>query len=167
MTKEVFAQVYQTYFGQVYAYLLSLCKNRDLAEELTSETFFRALQKLDGFRGDCQLGVWLCQIGKRQYFDHLRKSRPAVPLEEASDTADPSLPGPEEHALQAEGEMTVYERLHRLKEPYKEVFLLRAMGQLSFRQIGRLFGKSENWACVTYHRARARLKDELEGEYEA
>ena len=70
------------------------------------------------------------------------------------------FPDPASAAEQQEAVMGLYARLHRLQEPYKEVFLLRALGELSFRQIGELFGKTENWACVTYHRARKKLQKE-------
>ena len=52
--------------------------------------------------------------------------------------------------------------LHGLEEPYKEVFMLRVYGELSFRRIGALFQKSENWACVVFHRARNKIKLRME-----
>ena len=72
---ESFEAVYEELFPQVYRYLLVLCGDRDLAEELTQETFFQAIQHIDSFRGDCKLYVWLCQIGKRKYLAGLRRQK--------------------------------------------------------------------------------------------
>ena len=159
MSQELFERIYRAYFGRVYHYLLSLCRDHHLAEELTAETFFKALHSLDSFRGESDTGTWLCAIARNLYVSHTRKQT-SVPLEEATQLPDPAAPDPAFAAQQQEESMALYARLHGLQEPYKEVFLLRALGELSFRQIGELFGKTENWACVTYHRARQKLQKE-------
>ena len=159
MSQELFERIYRAYFGRVYHYLLALCRDHHLAEELTAETFFKALHSLDSFRGESDTGTWLCAIARNLYVSHTRKQT-NVPLEEAAQLPAPDTPDPACTAEQQEESMTLYARLHRLQEPYKEVFLLRALGELSFRQIGELFGKTENWACVTYHRARQKLQKE-------
>lgn len=154
-----FEQVYRTCFDQVFRYLCRLTGDCSLAEELTAETFFRAMKALDSFRSDCPLQVWLCGIARRTYLSHLRKNGrihtvPEPLPAEGQDTFDVL-----EDQEQA---MMLHRLLHSLPEPYKEVFSLRVFGELSFRQIGSLFGKSENWACVTFHRAKAKLKDGME-----
>ncbi len=128
MTQDLFASVYKAYFGRVYHYLLSLCREHHLAEELTAETFFKAMTALKDFRGECDIGAWLCIIARNQYFSHLRKQPHVQPLEEAFDLADPKAPDPALLAEQADTAMGMYARLHDLPEPYKEVFLLRAPG---------------------------------------
>ena len=160
MNPAMFESIYKAYFGQVYHYLLGQCRNHHLAEELTAETFFKALRKLEQFRGDSDPGTWLCAIARNQYLTHLRKHPSSQPLEDLPQLSDPGTPDPAVLAEQQEDTMRLYACLHRLKEPYKEIFLLRALGQLSFRQIGELFGKTENWACVTFHRARKKLQEE-------
>ena len=159
VNQALFESIYKAYFGRVYHYLLSLCRDHHLAEELTAETFFKALRGLDSFRGDSDPGTWLCAIARNLYISHTRGQTDTHPLEEVAALPDPA-PDPASAAEQQEAVMGLYARLHRLQEPYKEVFLLRALGQLSFRQIGELFGKTENWACVTYHRARQKLQKE-------
>ena len=156
----MFERIYRAYFGRVYHYLLSLCRDHHLAEELTADTFFKALRSLQDFRGDSDPGTWLCAIARNLYISHLRKQQPTQSLEDLPDVPAPGAPDPAILAEQQDGLMGLYARLHRLTEPYKEVFLLRVLGQLSFRQIGQLFGKTENWACVTYHRARKKLQEE-------
>lgn len=159
-----FEQVYQTYFGDVYRYLRSLCGDADLAEELTAETFTRALAGLDGYRGGCSVRVWLCQIGKNCWYSWLRKAGRERPLEEtAAQGPEPTGPDPESLAADGDTAMRLHRLLHDLPDPYKEVFSLRVFGELGFAQIGSLFGKSANWACVTFHRAKQKLQDGMEG----
>lgn len=152
-----FEQIYAEYYEPVYRYALSLCRNPLLAEELTQETFFRALKSIDSFRGECKLRVWLCQITKHTYSSYLTKQQKRPELPQEVPASDDLIQRLEEHE-------TAYELhclLHRLDEPYKEVFWMRTFGELSFREIARIFGRSEGWARVTYHRAKEKLKEEL------
>ncbi len=156
-------ELYRTYFDIVYRYIRSISQDGSLAEEVTQETFFKALKKADQFRGDCDVRVWLCQIAKNTLYDHLKKQKKQLlgdeRLEEA-ESADGELL--EEKLAQRSQAMEIHKVLHRLSEPYKEVFSLRTFGELTFREIGMLFGKSENWARVTYYRARVKIREELE-----
>ena len=153
-----FEEVYAVYFDDVYRYLLSLSGSESVAEELTSETFFRAMDALDRFRGECSVRVWLCQIAKNLYYSHLRREKRLAPLEEAASACESHE---DTLADRSEAER-IQTLLHALKEPYKEVFLWRVYGEKSFRDIGALFGKTENWACVTYHHAKRMIRDGLE-----
>lgn len=158
--QEDFDQIYQNYFDPVYRYVLSLSENSTVAEEITQETFFKALQSLDQFQGKSNLKSWLCAIAKNQWLAELRKKN-VQPVDETIPFADPFV-GPEERIVSQDESMRIHRLLHHLDEPYREVFTLRILGQLSFRDIGELFDKSENWACVVYHRARAKLKEKME-----
>ena len=160
MQVDSFDQIYQTYFDPVYRFALSLSGNPQSAEEITQETFFRAMRSLDQFQGRSSLKSWLCAIAKNLWLSELRKKK-AQPMDDAIPLADPSI-GPEEAILRRDESLRVHRLLHRLDEPYREVFTLRALGQLSFRDIGELFGKSGNWACVVYHRARTKIKAGME-----
>ena len=152
-----FQEVYCLYFREVYRYALSLCRNESLAEEITQETFYKALAKLDSFDGKCKISVWLCQIAKNTYISMCRKNKYL-----SSDTDFPqSSESFEEIFFDKETAFAIHKALHTLDEPYKEVFSLRTFGELSFKQIAELFGKTEAWARVTYHRARLRIKEEL------
>lgn len=155
-----FEAIYRQHFPMVYRYLLALCGDPDLAEELTQETFFRAIRQGDSFRGECRLSVWLCQIGKNCWYSRLRqkKHRRVEALEELPEM--PSDDSPEQGFLEQETAARLHRRLHSLPEPYREVFSLRVFAELSFSQIGELFGRSEGWARVTYHRAKCKLKEE-------
>ena len=155
-------ELYRTYFDIVYRYIRSISQNGSLAEEVTQETFFKALKKADQFRGDCDVRVWLCQIAKNTLYDHLKKQKKQLlgdeKLEKIESAGGELL---EEKLAQRSQAMEIHKVLHRLSEPYKEVFSLRTFGELNFREIGMLFGKSENWARVTYYRARVKIREEL------
>ena len=160
MQPDSFDQIYQSYFEQVYRYALSLSGNSQTAEEITQETFFKAMRALDQFQGKSSLKSWLCTIAKNLWLSDQRKKK-AQPIDDALQLPDLSA-GPEEAIVRRDESMRIHRLLHRLDEPYREVFMLRTLGQLSFRDIGELFGKSENWTCVVYHRARAKLKEKME-----
>ena len=73
-----FEAIYKEYFRDVYLYILGLSGNEHIAEEITEETFFKALKALDSFRGECDIRVWLCQIAKNEYYFFLRKNKRLV-----------------------------------------------------------------------------------------
>ena len=154
-----FNDVYKRYFRDVYHYAFSLCKNESMAEEITQETFFKAINSLDSFDGKCKVSVWLCQIAKNTYISICRKEKH---LDHDTDTGLlVSSQNIEDKYFSKESAFEIHKILHKLPDPYKEVFSLRAFGELSYEQIGELFGKTETWARVTYHRARLKIKEEL------
>lgn len=158
-----FEQVYQTYFKSVYRYIRRLSGDEQLAEEITSETFVQVMRSIGTFRGDCDLRVWICQIAKNTYYTHLKKQNRVAALDEEAWLAlvDPAAPV-EERLDAKEDAQRIRALLHTLPEPYKEVFMWRTLGELSFAEIGALYGKTANWACVTYHRARQQIKTGME-----
>ena len=155
-----FESIYRDYFDDVYRYLRGLTLDDTLAEELTQDTFFKAMRSLDRFEGRCDVRVWLCQIAKNAYRSHLRKRKHLASDEIPEDTDSGERL---EHLLEDRDlALRLHRVLHDTREPYKEVFSLRVFGELGFREIGMLFGKSEHWACVTYHRAKERIRKGLE-----
>ena len=153
-----FEEIYEMYFREIYLYAFALTKNREQAQEITSETFARALEGIDRFRGDCDVRYWLCSIAKNCHTSRLRKDGRLTELPEDL----PQEGSVEQTAIDAALSEQAQAALHALEEPYKEVFMLRVYGELSFRRIGALFGKTENWACVVFHRARNKLKRQME-----
>ena len=117
-------ELYRTYFDIVYRYIRSVSRDGSLAEEVTQETFFKALKKADQFRGECDLRVWLCQISKNTYYDYLKKNKKYAPelQEETEDTFSKDLL---QNFSDKDTAFQVHKVLHRLSEPYKEVFSLR------------------------------------------
>jgi RNA polymerase sigma-70 factor (ECF subfamily) len=152
-----FGRIYTEYFSDVYRYVLSLSRNETIAEEITQETFFKALRHIDQFNGTCKLYVWLCQIAKNTYFSHLQKRKRIAP---DTDGDFPEItPDLEKDYLDKESARRLHVLLHDLSEPYKEVFTLRVFGELPFSQIGELFGKTENWARLVFYRAKKQLQE--------
>ena len=157
-----FERIYSAYFTEVELYLRAITRDDALAEELTAQVFFQAMKALPKFRGDCDIRTWLCAMGKNCYLSHLRKERRMENIDELS------IPDPgqniEDRVMDRTQAMTIHRVLHTLPEPYKEVFSLRVFGQLSFEDIGSLFGRTANWACVTYHRARQKIVNQMGDE---
>lgn len=158
-----FEQIYRTYFDDVYRYIRRLSGSGHVAEEVTSDTFFKAMQTIERFRGDCDVRVWLCQIAKNSYYTYLKKNSKIQSIEESGSLELSEIDESISEKIVRKDEIgRIQQILHDIREPYKEVFMWRIYGELSFRQIGQLFGKTENWACVTYHRARKMIKERLE-----
>lgn len=160
-----FEKIYRAYFDDVYRYILRLSGNENIAEEITSETFFKAMRSIHGFRGDCDIRVWLCQIAKNCYYTHLKKSKQTDSIDDVELSELPSGESTiEERYIQHDEAARIRSVVHDLSEPYKEVFMWRVFAELSFKQIGQIFNKSGNWACVTYNRAKTMIKTRLEGK---
>ena len=149
--------VYQRYAQTVYKYLLAQCHDPGLAEELTQETFYQAVRSVGRFDGRCKVSVWLCQIAKHLWYQHLRKRKREAPMPEEP----PESPGPsaEEGLLEREGRLGLLRQVHRLPEQQREVVYLRAFGGLSFREIGDVMGRTETWARVTFYRSKEKLRN--------
>ncbi len=158
-----FEKIYRTYFDDVYLYIRRLSGDENIAEEITSEAFFKAMRGISSFRGECDLRVWLCQIAKNCYYTYLKKSKQTNSIDDMELLELPSEESTiEEQRIKHEEAARIRAVLHNVLEPYKEVFMWRVFAELSFKQIGQIFGKSENWACVTYHRAKTMIKSRLE-----
>ena len=152
-----FEQIYREHFDTVYRFLMRLCRDAPLAEELAQETFFRAMQSLNRFDGRCRVDVWLCQIARNAYYSHCRRQKDKKHVLPEIDSGQDM----QNTILDQEQAMIIYARLHELNEPYKEVFMLRLFGELEYSQIAKLFGKTESWARVTYHRAKMKLMESV------
>ena len=156
-----FEAVYRQYFAMVFSYARRLTGDDHLAEELTEETFFKALKALRKYDGQQNLQAWLCTIAKNTWRSQLRKQGRVLPLEGLPEPED-RTPPPAALLENRDEAFRLHELLHAMDEPYKEVFSLRVFGELPFAHIARLFGKTESWARVTYHRAKKKLYEQME-----
>lgn len=147
--------IYRQYAQTVYHFLLSQTRDEVLAEELTQETFYQAIRSIHRFDGSCKLSVWLCQIAKHLWYQHLRKAGRETAAEEAP---EPLVPSAEDEALAGDGQVALLKRVHALPPQQREVVYLRSFGGLSFREIGDVLGRTEVWARVTFHRGREALR---------
>ncbi len=159
MDREQTEKLYETHYMRVFSYAMTLTGNRSQAEEITQETFFRAFSRHSEFRKESDEATWLCAIAKNYFFDEKRRQNRTGPIpEEIPDTEK----GVEQKTVDRDSSFRIHLALHSLEEPYREIFELRVFGELSFREIGEIFSRTENWARVTYHRARLKLQERMD-----
>ena len=149
-------EIYKKYARMVYRFLFARTGNHDLAEELTQETFYRAVYSLKTYDGTCKVSTWLCQIAKHVWMRELEK-RKKYQTGELPENLVSNEAGLEEKMILAEQKLDIIKSLHEMKEPVREVMYLRLFGELSFKEIGEILGQSENWARVTFYRGKKGL----------
>ena len=156
-----FEKVYREYYPSVYRYMLSVSKDPHTAEEITQETFFKALKNIEKYDKSQNILTWLCTIAKNTYYSKLKKSSHYQPIAEDTATTDGDII---DAIIDSEDSMAILRTLHDLPEPYKEVFTLRVLGSFSFGKIAEVFHKSESWARVTFFRAKQMIKERMDNE---
>lgn len=150
-------ELYKRHSQIVYHFLYVRCRDPALAEDLMQETFLRAMESIDSFNGNCKMSTWLCQIAKHLLYQHWEKSS-RVRLEELDEELQ--APGNTEEQVMARVElMDLWDKLQTLSPDMRKVVELRVLGDLPYKQIGEMLGKSENWARVTFYRAKIALLD--------
>ncbi|MGE7674294.1 RNA polymerase sigma factor [Lysinibacillus sp. NPDC094403] len=164
-------EIYKSYADEVKRFLICLTTNVDLAEELTQETFYQAVKSIDRYNGECKMSVWLCQIAKHTYYNHLKREKrnSHVSVEQMMEMGldvPSNAELPDVQLSKRNTFISLHREVHLLKEPYREIFLLRNSVNLSFKEIGEIFDKSENWARVTYYRAKLKLVERIQGDYD-
>lgn len=156
-------QIYKEYFEIVNKYLFCLTHSNDISEELTQETFCRAVEKIDKYRGDCKMSVWLCQIAKYTWYDYCRKHKRETNLVKLLDI-EQEIDTPENEIISKDEKIELYKKMQGLDEKTIEVVYLRITGELSFKEIGVILNKTENWARLTFYRGKIKLKEVGEDE---
>ena len=151
-------QIYEEHFETVNKYLFCLTHNKDISEELTQETFYRAIKKIDKYKGECQISVWLCQIAKNLWYDQCRKDKKVI-YEENELFNEQTLNELEEKVISDDERIELYKRMQKLDEKTREVLYLRLTGELSFKEIGIILNRTENWASVTFYRGKNKLME--------
>lgn len=151
-------KIYKEYFETVNKYLFCLTRNRDISEELTQETFYKAVQKIHTYKGECKISVWLCQIAKNLWYDQCRKNKRII--NKTDNLFDvQAIDSLEEQTILNEEKILLYKKMQTLDEKTREVVYLRITGELSFKEIGIILNKTENWARVTFYRGKNMLKE--------
>ena len=151
-------KIYEQYFETVNKYLFCLTHNNDISEELTQETFYKAVKKIDTYKGECKISVWLCQIAKNIWYDYCKKNKKVIQVgEELLSLKEDNTT--EEKVISNDEKMLLYKKMQFLDEKTREVIYLRITGELSFKEIGIILNKTENWARVTFYRGKNQLKE--------
>ena len=153
--------VYREYEKLVYRFLYSHTHDAEWSQELMQETFLRAVNSISRYDGTCKLSVWLCQIAKHILYQELRKKKQIETVELVDCLTDDSAPNGETSILKQESKIELYREIHLLPEREREVVLYRITGELSFREIGEILGKSENWSRTVFYRAKQKIREEL------
>ena len=156
-----FEKQYEESAKKVYRFLMKLCGDPDLAEEITQETFVRAYLHLNDFKGKSNVDTWLCSIARNIFFDEVSKRNRHLSITDNIEAKDPFKEIENKNTA-----LSIYSHLHKLQEPYKEVFILRTLGELSFKEIASIHDKSESWAKMTFYRAKAQIVKEMEKNHE-
>ena len=159
MRSETCERLYNAHYMRVFSYVMTLAGDRHLSEEITQDAFFRAFSKPAEFRNESDEVTWLCAIAKNCFVDETRRRDKTSQIPEDLPSAGKSI---EQQVTDKDSSFRIHAALHTMDEPYREVFELRIFGELSFSQIGTIFGKTENWARVTYHRARLKLMERID-----
>ena len=152
-------KIYKEYFETVNKYLFCLTHNNDISEELTQETFCKAVQKIYTYKGECKMSVWLCQIAKNLWYDQCRKNKKILKTEESELLEVQDLNSLEDQIISNDEKITLYRKMQKLDEKTREVMYLRITGELTFKEIGVILNKTENWARVTFYRGKNKLKE--------
>ena len=153
--------VYREYEKLVYRFLYSHTHDAEWSQELMQETFLRAVNSISRYDGTCKLSVWLCQIAKHILYQELRKKKQIETVELVDCLTDDSAPNGETSILKQESKIELYREIHLVPEREREVVLYRITGELSFREIGEILGKSENWSRTVFYRAKQKIREEL------
>lgn len=153
-------EVYRQHSRTVYKYLFCLTGKKDMAEELTQETFAIAVKEIKKFKGNCKVSVWLCQIAKHLWYKELKNTKNNLSLDEIQEIEENKTI--ENDILQKEEKLEFYKGLQKLDEMSRQIIYLRIMGNLNFIEIGEVLGKTANWARVNFYRAKQKLKEEME-----
>lgn len=152
-------EIYKDYFKTVNKYLFCLTHNDDISEELTQETFYRAVKKINTYKGECKISVWLCQIAKNLWYDKCRRDKRLVHIEENELFNIQTLNNIEDEIILKEEKSLLNKKIQKLDEKIREVIYLRIVGELTFKEIGVIMNKTENWARVTFYRGKNKMKE--------
>lgn len=151
-------EICKKYYSLVYKYLFCLTHNEEISKDLTQETFYKVVKKIDTYKGESKLSVWICEIAKNLWYDELRRNKRRVKQEKVEEIS--SEENLESNYINKEEIEEFYKRIDNLDEVTKKIIFLRIDGELSFKEIGEVFGKTETWARVTFYRGKQKLKEE-------
>ena len=146
------------HYKYVKSYALSLCLNETMAKDITQETFYNAIKKIDTFKNDCKIETWLCSIAKNIFLNQKRKKQTENILDYPNLVSNSNI---EEDTIKNESVKRILAEAVKLETPYKEVFYMKSLGDMPYSSIANVFGKTENWARVTYFRSKKQIEERM------
>ena len=165
--RKILEEIYKEYSSLIYNYLKSLCNDDSIAEELTQETFYKAIKNINKFNNECKLNTWLCKIAKNTWIDFLRKEKKfkyfSIDDENFIETAflDKSF---KDNLDDREEIINLYKNIHKLDADTREVFYLRLKGELTFKEISIILNKAEEWTRLAFYRGKIKLREAMKNE---
>lgn len=151
-------EICDKYYQVVYKYLFCLTRDTEISKDLTQETFYKAVKKIHTYKGQAKISVWLCEIAKNLWYDELKKNKKKFKQEEITEIAsDENIEG---SYIDKEEILEMHNRINKLDESTKRVMYLRIKGDLSFKEIGEILGKTETWARITFYRGKQKIKED-------
>lgn len=159
MDESDFEVIYEKYVSKVFSFVLKLSNNYHMAEEITQETFVKAYISLHSFRGECRMDVWLCQIAKNLFYDNFKSRRYEVNMNPETNEAFDNHYNVEKQMIMEEEVRRLKGFIASLKEPYRSVIIDCVFLELSYKEIAIKYQKTENWARVTFYRAKQKIKE--------
>ncbi len=152
-------EIYRRYASLIKRYIFSITRDKNLAEEIMQETFVVAINQIHKFRGDCEIPAWLCSIAKKILYKQTKKDniKNIISIDEVELEDSTQL---EEEYIQYDIKLKLYKALQGFDVNTREVMYLRLLGDFTFKEIGSIFNKSENWAKVTFFRGKQKIQKE-------
>lgn len=157
-------QLYKEIQPNIYAFFYVKTMNRVIAEDLTQEVFYQAVKNFGTFSGKSNIKTWIFSIAKNILKKHYRTNKYKSELSRRLTVSDQDIKLTEDVFIEKEKQFHIIELINQLDDLQKEVVQLRIYGELSFKEIGDILRKSENYARVTFHRAKIKLQKELEND---
>ena len=153
-----FEAIYDEYFKDIYVFILSLTKDPGVAEDVVQETFIKTLKNINSLRDSTKLKPWLFQIAKNTYLTQVSKNIKTVSIDEVE-----AISSRDEVAefINKDTASQIHKSLHKLKDPYKEVFYLKVFADLSYKEIAEIYDHKETWVRQIFHRSKIMIKENI------
>lgn len=163
MQKQDIEKIYNNNFSAIYKYLICLTRDEDLAEELAQETFYKAIENINRFRGECKITTWLCKIAKNVWINDIKKKN-KIKITEINDDIEDFTYNLEENYIKKEEKKNLYKKILKLDKEWINIFYLRLYGNMTFKEISDVIGKSSTWIRVNYYRIKQKMKEDDKDE---
>lgn len=149
-------KLYDMYAKDIYKFIISISLNHEVAEDVMQSTFLSAIKSIHTFKGYSSVKTWLFGIAKNEYYTYLRKNPNNLKLEDINEI----------HYIQENNELyiSIMKKIQELKEPQKQIVILRIINDMSFKEIGTVVGKSENYCRVNFFREKQKLWEDIKDE---
>ncbi len=153
ISMEDFNEIYIENYQLVYKYLLFLTNNKYISEELTEETFYKAIINISKFKNNSKLSTWLCKIARNLWIDEIKRKNKIAEIN------DKDVIVTEDVFLEKEERMQLFKAIQKLDVLTRDVIYLKIKGDLSYKEIAEIMNTTETWVRVTFYRGKEKMKE--------